>query len=87
MIPSSIYLFLFIVLIKVICFHLAHDRNKRGPAYGSFNDEEDEEGSSKRNENAAETENVVGIYFNYLENITYRTYPGDDERNKEFMLN
>jgi hypothetical protein len=34
--PLSMFIFLIIVLIKVICLHAANDSRKRQPGYGVF---------------------------------------------------
>ena len=89
LIPWSIFLFVFIVLIKVICFFLA-EHKKRGAhmarnneirnRYGKFNDDEVDEG----------TEAVIGHYFKIMERVKFRTVASEsadnagDKSNDEF---
>jgi len=81
------FVFLVIVLIKVICLHAANDNRRRNPGYGGFNneDEKDDDADSKSSK-FTETENVVGIYFDYMSYVDYRTYPEGDNRNEACML-
>ena len=74
--PLSVLCFLVIVLVKVICLHAANDNRRRSPGYGAFVDEEgkDEDADSKSSK-MTETENVVGIYFDYMNTIEFKTYP------------
>ena len=77
LIPWSILLFVFIVLIKVICFFLA-EHKKRGQhmernneirnRYGKFNEDEDNE----------DAEAVIGIYFKIMDRVKFRTVSQDN---------
>jgi len=82
------FVFLVIVLIKVICLHAANDNRRRNPGYGGFNneDEKDDDGDDSKSSKFTETENVVGIYFDYMSYVDYRTYPEGDNRNEACML-
>ena len=83
LIPWSIFSFVFIVLIKVCCFFVA-EHKKRGAhmarnheirsRYGRFNDDEGSE----------DAEAVIGIYFNIMDRVKFRTVNAGDESNAEF---
>ena len=70
LIPVSIFLFTFIVLVKVICFFFAESKKRSAnvsrsahrTSYGKFNDDELD----------AETEAVIGVYFKVMERVKYR---------------
>ena len=68
LVPVSVFLFLIIVLIKVLCFFLADQKQRREKNsmrnYGQFNDDQTE---------GDETEAVVGVYFKIMEKVIYQT--------------
>ena len=85
LIPWSIFLFVFIVLIKVICFFLAEHKkrdqhmarnNEIRNRYGKFNEDEVDE----------DTEAVIGVYFKIMDRVKFRTVTADatDSSNAEF---
>lgn len=74
LIPWSIFCFLLIVLVKVICFFFAESKkrsqnvarasgNGGRNSYGKFNDDELDN----------ETEAVIGVYFKIMDRVKYRT--------------
>lgn len=68
-IPLSVFIFLIIVLVKVICLSLGNFK-KRKEQFGQFHDDlsdSNADGAKDSVSNFTETENVVGIYFNYME--------------------
>lgn len=82
-VPVTIIVFIIIVAVKILCFHLA-DQKKRHRfasrrAYGSF----DDEGGIEASEEAAATEAVVAVYFKAMEKVEYRTYKPEGEDNEE----
>ena len=85
LIPWSIFLFVFIVLIKVICFFLAEHKkrdahmarnNEIRNRYGKFNEDEVDE----------DTKAVIGVYFKIMDRVKFRTVTNDasDNSNAEF---
>ena len=82
LLPTSIFLFLIIVLVKVICFFYVgskkrskiNRRNREGKSsnYGEFNDEELDK----------ETETVIGVYLKIMEKFTFRTAKSTPDPNK-----
>ena len=77
LIPWSIFFFLIIVLVKVICFfwvehkkrdHSLANRNEARKAYGSFNDDEVDH----------ETEAVIGVYFRIMERVKFQSQPNPE---------
>ena len=83
LIPWSIFFFVFIVLIKVICFfvvehkkrdaHTARNHEIRS-RYGRFNDDE----------GAEDAEAVIGVYFKIMDRVKFRTVTAGDNSNEEF---
>ena len=78
LIPWSIFFFLIIVLVKVICFFW-HEHKKRDTQmlrnaeirnrYGNFKDEEQVD---------HETEAVIGVYFKIMDRVRYRSISGSE---------
>lgn len=72
LVPLSVFLFLIIVLVKVLCFFLADQKQRRWRQnernYGHFSDDATE---------GDETEAVVGVYFKIMEKVIYRTVKTD----------
>lgn len=73
LIPWSIFFFLIIVLVKVICFFWAEHKKRDQQLvrnseirsrYGKFNDDEQVD---------HETEAVIGVYFKIMERVRYRS--------------
>jgi len=63
LVPVSVFLFLIIVLIKVLCFFLADQKQKRQKNdrnYGQFTDDQTD---------GDETEAVVGVYFKIMDKV------------------
>ena len=86
LIPWSIFLFVFIVLTKVICFFLAEHKkrdahmarnNEIRNRYGKFNEDEIDE----------DTEAVIGVYFKIMERVKYRTVTIESSGNAVDKLN
>ena len=88
LVPVSVFLFLIIVLIKVLCFFLADQKQRREKNsmrnYGQFNDDQTE---------GDETEAVVGVYFKIMEKVTYQTQlvaendpEGEEAKNLAYMI-
>ena len=78
-------MFLFIVLIKVLCFFIVDPKHRRGRGesrnYGQFQEEAATEGD--------ETEAVVGVYFKIMDKVTYRVFSQnsnelDSEEQKDY---
>ena len=79
LIPWSIFFFLIIVLVKVICFFW-HEHKKRDTQmmrnaeirnrYGNFKDEEQQVDH--------ETEAVIGVYFKIMDRVRYRSISGSE---------
>jgi len=75
LIPWSIFLFLIILLVKIICFFFAERKQRGAPnfgrrqgrmgSYGQFN--EDDEVLDP------ETEAVIGVYFRIMDKVLFRT--------------
>lgn len=71
MVPASVFVFLLIVLVKLICFILADRKKARGSglvtagdrAYGQFEDE--------NSEDVEAIEAVVSVYFKIMDKVTY----------------
>ena len=85
-VPVSIFVFLVIVVLKIICFYFAEQsyRNKKKKQAFSKLQIEDEE-------DPAEIEAVVSIYYRAMEQVKYKIYPenengSEDPRNIPYML-
>jgi len=73
-VPVSIFVFLLIVVLKIICFYFAEQsyRNKKKKqAFSKFQNEEDEE-------DPAEIEAVVSIYYRAMEQVKFKIYPENE---------
>lgn len=93
LVPASVFLFLLIVLVKLICFILVDRKKARSnstdrvfngeKAYGQFDDE---------SEDIEAIEAVVSVYFKIMDKVTFKTYKNaetgnyDDERNIGYMV-
>ena len=82
LIPWSIFFFLIIVLVKVICFFWAEHKKRDTQMirnaeirnrYGNFKDEESLDN---------ETEAVIGVYFKIMDRVRYRSMSESGEHSK-----
>ena len=72
-VPVSIFVFLVIVVLKIICFYFAEQsyRNKKKKqAFNKFQNEDEED--------PAEIEAVVSIYYRAMEQVKYKIYPDNE---------
>ena len=93
LVPASVFVFLLIVLVKLICFILADRKKARSTSsdkqinadksYGQFDDE---------SEDVEAVEAVVSVYFKIMDKVTFKTYKNpdtnryDDPRNVPYMV-
>ena len=83
LIPWSILLFVFIVLIKVICFFLA-EHKKRGENQARNNEIRNRYGKFNEDEENEDAEAVIGIYFKIMDRVKFRTVSQDNADDQEF---
>ena len=84
LLPSSIFIFLTILLVKVLCFYFVE--NQRGidgnfsklrqVSYGIFNEEEEVQGS-----NGLDTETIDEVTIGYVRNMQRIIYDGESTLN------
>ena len=72
LIPWSIMLLIFIVLIKVICFFLA-EHKKRGEHMARNNEIRNRYGKFNEDEADTDSEAVIGIYFKIMDRVKFHT--------------
>lgn len=71
LLPTSVFAFICIVLLKLLCFFFTDPRRKQSreavKAYGEFNDEDGVD------------EEVVSVYFKIMEKVVYYNPDNDSE--------
>lgn len=91
LVPTSVFIFLVIVMIKLLCFILVERKKSRHSSasinaekpYGQFEDD---------SEDLEAVEAVVSVYFKIMDRVVYKTYKNpdtnrfDDPRNQHFMV-
>ena len=87
LIPWSIFFFVLIVLVKVICFFWAEHKKRDNQMmrnaeirnrYGNFKDEEQVD---------HETEAVIGVYFKIMDRVRYRSVTSDAADKSKNIVN
>ena len=94
LVPTSVFIFLLIVLIKLLCFILVDRKKSRHHVNnnGSFNAEKPYGQFEDDSEDIEAVEAVVSVYFKIMDKVTFKTYKNpdtnkfDDPRNQLYMV-
>lgn len=93
LVPTSVFIFLLIVLIKLLCFILVDRKKARHHVNSnSFNAEKPYGQFEDDSEDIEAIEAVVSVYFKIMDRVTFKTYKNpetnkfDDPRNQLYMV-
>ena len=77
-VPISIFVFILIVAFKIICFYFAEQSYRNRKKKRNFNQFQNED-----EEDPAEIEAVVSIYYRAMEQVKYVAYPDNENGQKD----